>query len=83
MKTPNHETKPPTTPEERRATKKAKKEHRARIRLIIETYEWLIHRYAGAGRLEKCQEMAAKMMAKAKENPEDFGRWNRVIVKVS
>lgn len=83
MKILNHEARMPTTPEERRATKKARKEQRARIRLIIETYEWLIHRYADAGRLEKCQEMAAKMMARAKENPENFGRWKRVIVRVS
>ena len=83
MKTPNNEARPPTTPEERRAAKKASKEHRARVRLSIETYEWLIHRYADAGRLEKGQEMAAKMMAKAKENPEDFGRWKSVVVRVS
>lgn len=82
MKTPNNEARPPTTPEERRAAKKASKEHRARVRLSIETHDWLIHRYADAGRMEKCQEMAAKMMAMAEENPEDFGRWKSVIVRV-
>ena len=60
--------------------KLSKKEHRARVRLVIETYEWLIHCRARAGDLEKCQQMAARMMAKAAENPTDYGRWKSVQV---
>ena len=83
MKTPDHETKKPTTPEERRIAKKAKKDHRARVRLVIETTEWLIRCHARAGKLEKCQEMAAEMMRRAEESPEDFGRWKSVVVQVA
>jgi len=49
MKTPTGESKRPTTPDERKSAKMARKEHRARVRLIIETYDWLIQFHAKAG----------------------------------
>jgi hypothetical protein len=83
MKTTDNEAKKPTTPEGRRIARKAQKEHRARVRLVINTYERVIHLFARSGHLVRCQAMAADMMELAKEKPEDFGRWKNVQVQVT
>ena len=83
MNTPTTETRQKTTPEERRIAKQARKAHNAHVHLVIGTYERMINVYARSGRREECQELADEMMARAVENPEDFGRWKSVVVQVS
>ncbi len=78
----NRKNSTPSAPTDGGETRRERKERRAHVRLVIETYEWMIHNYARARREDECRELAERMMARAKENPEDFGRWKRVTVEV-
>lgn len=79
MKAATNKASPKTTEEERRA----KKKHEEHVKLVIETYERVIHLFARSGHLARVQELAADMMEMAQGNPEDFGRWKSVAVEVA
>lgn len=79
MKTSNNEARRPTTPEESKVAKKTRKQHRARIRLVIETFEWVLDRWSRPPRNdEKLAKLIAEMAAHAKDSPEDYGRWANI-----